>query len=54
VLDHENPHTWPEVKAMTLNEVILLNDLFDARDEAAAIRRKRDRDREKDRESTRG
>lgn len=51
MLDEQNPHTWPAVKAMTLLEVVLLNELFDARDEAAAIRadRQRRRDKERDR-----
>jgi hypothetical protein len=49
VLDTVNPHSWPEVKAMTLNDWVLLNDLFDARDEAQAVREKRRLDRSKER-----
>jgi hypothetical protein len=45
VIDPEAPHTWPQVRSMTLNEVDLLNRLLDARDEARAIRRRRDKER---------
>ncbi len=45
MLDPDTPHTWPEVKAMTLDEVDLLNQLLDARDEARALKRKRDKER---------
>jgi hypothetical protein len=48
-LDPEVPHTWPEVKAMTLDEVDLLNQLLDARDEARALAEKRRKDKERDR-----
>lgn len=47
MLDPANPHTWPEVKAMTLNDWVLLNTLYDARDEADAIRERRRRDKER-------
>lgn len=46
MLDPETPHTWPEVKAMTLDEVDLLNLLFDARDEARARAERRRKERE--------
>lgn len=49
MLDPDVPHTWTEVKAMTLDEVDLLNELLDARDEARALADKRRRDRDKGR-----
>lgn len=47
MLDADNPHTWLEVKAMTLREVWLINELFDARDEARAIQARRDAKKDK-------
>lgn len=45
MLDPETPHPWPMVKAMTLDEVDLLNQLLDARDEARALAEKRRKER---------
>lgn len=45
MLDPDVPHTWPEVKAMSLSEVWLLNELLDARDEARALKQKSDKER---------
>jgi len=43
VLDPDSPHTWPEVKRMRWSEVWLLNELYDARDEARALKEDQDR-----------
>lgn len=50
MLDVDNPHTWDEVKRMSLNEVWLTNELFDARDEARVRAEKRRRQKEASRE----
>lgn len=38
----ESGHSWNEVKAMSLNEVHLLNLLLDARDDARARAKQKD------------